>query len=125
MVLGKRQGGCFLLGSAPPDFRTLRVRGGAMAKQRSTQSRGPGEAGAKITSGQGLERILEPLVLVLDEQALGALAAASDALGRILSTESIGAQQVSALAGAEDVLDQIERALTPACEAIKASLASR
>jgi hypothetical protein len=96
-----------------------------MAKQSGTQSRGAGEAGAKTTTVQGLERMLEPLMLVLDDQALNAIAAGSEALAGILRIEGLSAGQTAALAGAEDALDQIERALEPVCEAIEASLALR
>jgi hypothetical protein len=96
-----------------------------MAKQRSTQSRGSGKAGAKTTTVQGLERMLEPLMLVLDDQALDTITAGSDALAQILWIGNLSPEQMVALAGAEDVLDQIERALEPAREAIKVSLASK
>jgi hypothetical protein len=89
-----------------------------MAKQRSTQSSGSGEAGAETTTGQGLERFLEPLMLVLHDEVLDAVGAGSDALGRILSTGGFGPEQVSALVDAEDVLDRIARALEPACEVV-------
>ena len=96
-----------------------------MAKQSSTQSRGSGKAGAKTTTEQGLEGMLEPLMLALDDRALDAIVAGSDALAQILGIGSLSSEQVAALAEAEDVLDRIARALEPAREAIEVSLASR
>jgi hypothetical protein len=96
-----------------------------MAKQRSTQSRGSAKAGVENTTVQGLESLLEPLMLVLDDQALDTITAGSDALAQILWIGNLSPEQMVALAGAEDVLDQIDRALEPAREAIKVGLASK
>lgn len=92
-----------------------------MAKQGSTQSRGSGKAGAEITTEQGLERVLEPLLLVLEDGARETVVAAGDAIGQILCSGSIDATQVGALAEAEDVLDRVGRALEQASAAVRGS----
>lgn len=112
--------GAALFGPAPCIF--ARRQGGVprepMAKQSSTQSRGSGVAGTEITTEQGLEAALEPLMLVLEEPVGEVVGAAVDAIGQILSSGSIDATQVSVLAEAEDLLDQVDRALAEARAAI-------
>jgi hypothetical protein len=92
-----------------------------MAKQDSTQSRGSGDAGAEITTEQGLGRVLEPLLLVLEDGAWETVVAAGEAIGQILCSGSIDATQVRDLAEAEDVLDRVGRALEQASAAVRGS----
>jgi hypothetical protein len=112
--------GAALFGLAPSIFarRQGGVRREPMAKQSSTQSQGSGVAGTETTTEQGLDAVLEPLLLVLEEPVGEVVGAAVDVLGQILSSGSIDAAQVRVLAEAEDLLDQVDRALEGARAAI-------
>lgn len=118
--LGVGLGCAALFGRAPSIFARCQgsVRREPMAKQGNTQSRGSGKAGAEITTEQGLERVLEPLLLVLEDGARETVVAAGEAIGQILCSGGIDATQVGALVEAEDVLDRVGRALEQASVAI-------